>query len=702
MPNQTTNISIIEEPNVIDDYLLDIIGNEFKFDHEKGLSEWFKNSVDAYIRLGNPDSKQNVILRFTDGIRNGARFECIDFAGMSELDIQKAFKRWGDPEAAKRGLNKRVYGGHGNGGKFYMRQMFDSSYFVTYKNGYLNIFGFNKNKRYGFAEGFQNLKKGPGEALKIAEINKISFPDDLKEAVLSGKKGFTVVKGIGPANMKNVIRLDRLLRKFKNHPQARRILGRIKVWYVYNNSELSLMKPEELNALPEFEKPVYIEIPGTLPIEEENKTISVDMANNKYEAGRLILRTSEEALGRGTRFADLNRIDIVGEIGVIASYQLSELGVTTFPQASFVYGECECPILEDPDLDAVKNDRSKLVEANPRAKALLDWIRERVEELSYKIAEFENAAQETERKRISLAFNEYLNRWKDKFMKKVLAEIFRSGNEGAGSSDNGKIHRGELMFPENGFSFSYPAAEILLNESEIITLKAGSPEPIPIGTVISLKSSNPLVEIEEAKLVIKSDNLKIDKEGKSIAVLNFYVIGKKAGEEGKLTAQAGNLLTEMDLRVIEGAGGKERTKKPKSPTVLLSGFDSDPLGLAPGGTVVLTERDHLVYQRYQDVQNGIYWINTASSIAKSLLDKYGDNSVRWRDYLFQRYVDIFVKEAIYELYKRDPEGFRPELIDAEILGMLVSKIHSRAVEDLDKFFFDDEFEPASEERNKSN
>ncbi len=43
-------LEILEEKNVIDDHLLDIIGNEFKFSHEKGLSEWLKNSTDAYLR----------------------------------------------------------------------------------------------------------------------------------------------------------------------------------------------------------------------------------------------------------------------------------------------------------------------------------------------------------------------------------------------------------------------------------------------------------------------------------------------------------------------------------------------------------------------------------------------------------------------------------------------------------------------------
>ncbi len=108
------NLKIIEEKNVIDDHLLDIIGNEFKFSHEKGLSEWLKNSADAYLRAGREDEENFIIFRFND--RNDILFECIDFVGMTSEDINKALKRWGDPEAAKRGTGKRVFGGHGNGG----------------------------------------------------------------------------------------------------------------------------------------------------------------------------------------------------------------------------------------------------------------------------------------------------------------------------------------------------------------------------------------------------------------------------------------------------------------------------------------------------------------------------------------------------------------------------------------------------------
>ena len=171
-------LEIIEEKNVIDDHLLDIIGNEFKFSHEKGFSEWLKNSTDAYLRADKEDEESFIIFRFND--EDEVIFECIDFVGMTLDDINKALKRWGDPDAAKRGTGKRTFGGHGNGGKFYMRQMFKQSYFITYRAGKLNVFGFNENKRYGFAKDFKDKTISPDDAMKFAEIYDMDFPQHKK------------------------------------------------------------------------------------------------------------------------------------------------------------------------------------------------------------------------------------------------------------------------------------------------------------------------------------------------------------------------------------------------------------------------------------------------------------------------------------------------------------------------------------------
>jgi hypothetical protein len=77
-------------------------------------------------------------------------------------------------------------------------------------------------------------------------------------------------------------------------------------------------------------------------------------------------------------------------VGIIGSYQSHELGgALKHPaHAEFIYGECFCPKLEDPDDDCVKNDREKLVD-NPKTRALLAWVREKVDELAGRIAEAE-------------------------------------------------------------------------------------------------------------------------------------------------------------------------------------------------------------------------------------------------------------------------------------------------------------------------
>ena len=178
------SFKIQEQPNVFDDHFLDIIGNEFKFDHVKGMAELLKNAVDAYRRTNTHQEDQYTIFRFTDQGVTDPIIECVDFIGMTKLDIDKAFKRWGDPTAAKRGTKIKVYGGHGNGGKFYMRQMFKESRFITYKEGILNIFGFSDRKKYGYAKGFQDKKMTPKEAVEFAEITDLRIPTEIQKKIV--------------------------------------------------------------------------------------------------------------------------------------------------------------------------------------------------------------------------------------------------------------------------------------------------------------------------------------------------------------------------------------------------------------------------------------------------------------------------------------------------------------------------------------
>lgn len=601
-------LKIIEEKNVIDDHLLDIIGNEFKFSHEKGLAEWLKNSADAYLRAEKEDEESYIIFRFIDS--DEVVFECIDFVGMTSEDINKALKRWGDPEAAKRGTGKKVFGGHGNGGKFYMRQMFKQSLFITYMGGKLNVFGFNKNRKYGFAQGFKDKKVSPDDAMKFAEIYDMDLPPNIRKDILKGNVGFTVARGIRPHKItKQKFKLEKLCEKFKQYPQARLIL-KYKPVSIINNELIFIphLLPEEIPPMPEFEKPVEIPIPPTLNWDEDGDKETVLLASEMYPQGKLTLYTSNEPLSRNSRLGDLNRIDIIGEIGVIASYKIQELGfVNRLSSAEFIYGECKCLILEDPEDDCVKNDRTTLVE-NVTTKTLRKWIGEQIDELAEKIEEKEKKEIRAKNIETLSDINKVLNDWKNKFMSKVMREILGGSGEGAGAG-----------YGTGGSS-------------------GGRGE-----------------------------------ENKGTG-------GDKGSGEGEK----------------EGGGSAETKRKQAFPKVLLSSIDKDPMH-PEGQTITLSDRQPPVYQRPQDVPVGMYWINTSRKYAQHIIDKYGVKHMKWRDYHFQRMIDVICKEAVHKLEKQDMENFNADRVDAEIIDKLVSKAHDSAMESLGGYLFEEEYKTPQEE-----
>lgn len=116
--------------------------------HEAGLPEWLKNSADEYAREDAPESKRVIVVILDQGGKNVPRsISCLDFSGMTSKTIEENFRIWADPEAARRGAKTvAVQGGHGNGGKCYMTQMFnDYAVLSTVKRG--------KGCKYGVVGG---------------------------------------------------------------------------------------------------------------------------------------------------------------------------------------------------------------------------------------------------------------------------------------------------------------------------------------------------------------------------------------------------------------------------------------------------------------------------------------------------------------------------------------------------------------------
>lgn len=589
------DVKINVEPTVIVDELLDTLGREWASDHVKGQNEWWKNSIDQYIHDVVPDDQRVILVELIEmKPKKNSIFRVIDFGGTTKQLIDDAFKRWGDIKAASRGTGKRTFGGHGNGGKFYMRSAFETSRIITYRNGRLSAFGFNRDKRYGFQDGYDEVDMTLTEALDFAQIDIDVLPELARERLgVSG--GFTVVLGEKPNNFQRSATARKILQKLTEHPQARRIIARHPVFARTSwDGEWKRLHSLDPEPRPDFAQEIRVELPRVLLDENDNEIV---LRDKEWPEAYLALQTSRDSL-RGT---GLNRVDVIGEIGSIGSHDIPSLSLEKHPaHGDFIYGELYCPKLECEEYHLVDNDRERLIN-NEVARAVLGWVSQQVDELAGKLADADAKERKAADLSQSSAFNELLNQWKNRFMPTLMAQLFGGPGEGGGFGGIG-----------NG-------------------------------------------------------------------------AGGRSGGDVILDGEANDSEQPPDGGA-DGGGGDETKRGRRSPTVLLSGHDPDPLDLmAP--PLQLSARQPAVYQRPKDVPEGIYWINTSRPLAERILERFGAESARWRAYLFERYVEIILKESIHQLEKNEG-GLTGDRIESHI-DSLYTQVHDQAFEDLEPFLFDE-------------
>ena len=143
-----------------------------------------------------------------------------------------------DPEAAKKGskqMQTKTFGGHGNGGKFYMRQMFKTSSAICFRQGKLNVFGFNTRKQYGFEDGCEDKLISLDEALSFASIENIEIPSGVRSKLEKGETGFTVVRGSELKKKQGTSSRGKLIDQLILNPQARRLIERKPISILFND-----------------------------------------------------------------------------------------------------------------------------------------------------------------------------------------------------------------------------------------------------------------------------------------------------------------------------------------------------------------------------------------------------------------------------------------------------------------------------------
>ncbi len=102
------------------------------------------------------------------------------------------------------------------------------------------------------------------------------------------------------------------------------------------------------------------------------------------------------------------------------------------------------------------------------------------------------------------------------------------------------------------------------------------------------------------------------------------------------------------VRVVPGQGRGRGDKRGQGfPLVLVSGeINTDP---ETNEYVHFSREDPPVWQRPQDVDRNIWWINSSAPLARLYLDVnkgYGYQSREWRMYHLERYIDVIVQIAL--------------------------------------------------------
>lgn len=720
--------------------------------HETGLPEWIKNSSDEYMRRQYSKDNRVIVVIMADKKGGVSRpsISCLDFSGMTSQIIETSFRYWADPEAAKQGLDvKDVQGGHGNGGKCYMTQMFtDYAHIVTVREGRGNRYGvIGGDVRFGYIPdrklGRDFTVKDPAfEINKVLVRAKCELKHLPKEAQASLKKsnGFTLVMGVGPKGYSTKIPVKELVEDLLDNAQMIRTLDLCPVFVVYNGKTYNDGKPltlREIPPIPGAEQDRVIPVPATLYDPLNGEPVSTT-SEGKFPEGKLILKTSNVSMRwkRKTR----HRINFGAAGEYVGFILVPELNVQS-PYQDRIYGEVEL----DSTTEIKQNDRSHLAES-PLKRALLQFCADKVQRYAEEFEAKEKRKYDQKEKEGISKINEALDRWKNKFLQEQSIGLWGEGVGGPGPNpplpigipvridlalSHTKMGVGVAVRPIVKF-FDAAGRRIHPVDHAVIT---ENPEIVDVDSLRILASKKPgtsVIQVQTSDGQLKSNRIAVEvvqikditlypasislqlgsryavtatctladgtaasdvlliwnENDPSIArvTASGMVIGRGVGQTKVTAADDLNYSqNDIDVTVTTGIGkgaGKQHGKG--FPKILVSGeIDPDP---DTGEFVNFSSDDPPVYQRPQDADRNIWWINSASPLARHYLSKqdgYGYESEAWRMYHIERYIEVITQIAL----ENDQDLLVAPDIRTFILkwGSVAQVIHSAAASELSNF-----------------
>lgn len=683
--------------------------------HESGLPEWPKNAADEYARTGAAEEDRVIVLMAHNGRAGGPpnTVACLDFSGMTSKVIDEDFRHWADPEASKRGDDEaEVQGGHGNGGKCYMTQMFtDRAYLHTVKDGLGNVYGtVGGSIHLGY---FPNREEGKDFAVPDvrAELDRALRDlglklDDLPQAALAAldrRGGFTLMVGRGAKGHDARVPAAQIFGDLIEHPQMRMTLEMCSVYALAQKKPYNDGAPLELPVIPPMpgaEEPRVLDIPESLVDPVSGLAVSTT-DDGKEPSGTLTLLTSETRMWRGSKKSRHN-IVYKAKSGYIGYKPIAEFDVTSSYRER-IYGDCILMALEP----AKMNERATLA-ASPLVRAVESWITEEIERYAKEFEARDQSKHDQEEKDALTQMNAALDSWKNDLLDKVLGE----GGSGEEDGDSPRPPRPRLPTGDPArieLSLTYYRAGVgIAMQPKLAAFDAANKQIQP--PPVTWSSDNPSVaDVDdtirilnthapgEASIQCQTFDKKITSNSVKLEVVSVTsitlepsdievplgsrrhvsaVCALASGEEARdvalvwiednpavasvsaagnvfgfsegvteITASDDNAEADNVVHVTVVPGDSDGGSSSQYPRVLISEINPDP---DTGEKVVLSRDDPPVHQRVHDVERNIWWINSASPLARLYLeaDGFGPESREWRIYHLERYIDVIVQIAM--------------------------------------------------------
>jgi len=680
--------------------------------HENGLPEWAKNAADEYARRDLPKERRVVVIILQDSRKGlASSLSCLDFAGMTSKVIEDHFRQWADPDAARQGKHvSGVQGGHGNGGKCYMTQMFEQySLLHTALEGKANRYGVQGGAiRFGYIPnreaGRDFAVEDTAEELEASLAHtgyKVAMLPTSAKAALKAAQGFTLVTGVGPRGYEKRIPASRLLESLQEHPQMLLTLQLCEVYVLHNGRPITGGQPL---SLPEIEPMTGAEQPRTIAIPEalrdpvtNNKISTTD--NNVLPTGELILRTSHTSM----RWSKKTRHSVVYQTknGFIGYVPVPELDIQS-PYRDRIHGVCHLESLEP----YKQNDRARLAES-PLTRAVGQFIAHSIQEYA-KEFEYRDKRQHDKKEKDAISrLNEALDKWKNRFLHTLMQGMW--GDSGGGGDGGRGLSKGvparlelSVSKPKLGKGVALrPALKFFDTMGKRIRpvpvdwtsedMNVAAVDDLGILTSFSYGSTTlyaetcdgkvrsnriPLDVVRIHKIVIVPEEIEVTVGGRQgLRAICDYPDGRQADNvsliwtesnptvarvsaagivfgfhPGEVEVSAGDdaVMAEQSavIRVVEG-GRKGKKRGRGFPKVLVSGdIDPDP---DTGEYVNFSAEDPPIWQRTQDFDRNVWWINSAAPLAKLYLNRvegYGYETREWRMYHLERYIDVIVQIAM--------------------------------------------------------